>query len=402
MLVPPGEFLIGSVELRSGVTLEVAGGAVLRGSPDLADYPPAPFVHNEFGEVRSLLWAIGQRNIRLTGNGEIDFNHPAFMEMNRPDLRCRDADDNPQYNARQLKEMTVVTKARPTQPVFFHDCERVVVEGLLLRESPCWTLTFSSCNDVKVRGVTVRNHLNVPNCDGVHISASSDILITGCIFSCADDCVAVTGITDWERPSENIVIAQCTMVSRSAAVRVGHSASKVRNVICSDLVLSDGNRGIAVCAGEGGWVKNVRAVNITMRTRLFAGSWWGKGEPLAIMSAGSGTIESVAMSHISADTEGGIVIAGPKGSIRDISLDNWSLRLSSGNNRPLLGKWIDLQPGDCPALAASRIPWLYADGVQGLHLCNVRATMNERDAATYSSEPILSDCRIEQTPSSLD
>jgi len=119
VVIPPGEFLTGSIELRSNVTLEIAGGAVLRGSPDLADYPPVPFVHNEFGEVRSLLWAIGQRNIRLRGAGEIDFNHPAFMEMDRPDLRDRDADNVPQYNARQIAEMTVVAKARPTQPVFF-------------------------------------------------------------------------------------------------------------------------------------------------------------------------------------------------------------------------------------------------------------------------------------------
>jgi polygalacturonase len=55
VVIPPGEFLTGSIELRSNVTLEIAGGAVLRGSPDLADYPPVPFVHNEFGEVRSLL-----------------------------------------------------------------------------------------------------------------------------------------------------------------------------------------------------------------------------------------------------------------------------------------------------------------------------------------------------------
>lgn len=393
--VPPGEYLTGAVELRSNVTIEIAGGAVLRGSPDLADYPVVPFFHNEFGEIRSLFWAIAQGNMRLTGAGEIDFNHPAFMEMDRPDLRDRDADNVPQYSARQIAEMTVVAKARPTQPVFFHDCERIVVEDLLLRQSPCWTLTFSACRDVKVRGVTVRNHLNVPNCDGVHVSASRDVLITGCVFHCADDCVAVTGITDWDRPSENVVIAQCTMVSRSAAVRVGHLASKVRNVICSDLAISDGNRGLLICAGDGGWVRNVRASNIIIHTRLFCGFWWGKGEPLAIMAAGTGRIESVGVAHIRADAEGGIVIAGGDGNIRDISLDDWSLRLSAGNNRPLIGAWIDLQPAECPPLEKGQIPWLYADGVRELHVRDVRTALNENDASAYSIEPILRNCGME-------
>ena len=393
--VPPGEFLIGSVELRSNVTVEVTGGAVLRGSPELSDYPVVPFAHNEFGEVRSLFWAIGQRNIRLRGAGEIDFNHPAFMEMDRPDLRDKDSENLPLYSERQIAEMTVVAKARPTQPVFFHDCERLVVEGLLLRQSPCWTLTFSACRDVKVRGITVRNHLNVPNCDGVHVSASRDVLITGCVFHCADDCVAVGGITEWDRPSENVVISQCTMVSRSAAVRIGHLASKVRNVICSDLVISDGNRGILVCAGDGGWVENVRASNIIMHTHLFAGFWWGKGEPLAIMTAGSGRVEGVDVARVRGATAGGIVIVGSGESIRDISLDDWSLRLSSGSNRPLLGGWIDLQPAECPPLETGHMPWLYADGVRQLAIRNIRAVLDESDAGTYSIEPVIRNCEME-------
>lgn len=395
VFIPAGEYLSGSIELRSNVSIEIGGGGILRGSPDLSDYPVVPFAHNEFGEVRSLFWAIGQCNIRIQGAGEIDFNSPAFMEMDQPDLRDKDAANLPLYNERQLSEMTAVAKARPTQPVFFHDCERMVVEDLLLRQSPCWTLTFSACRDIKVRGITVQNHLRVPNCDGVHVSASRDVLITGCVFHCADDCVAVGGITEWDRPSENVVISQCTMVSRSAAVRIGHLASKVQNVVCSDLVISDGNRGILVCAGEGGWVRNIRVSNIIMHTRLFAGFWWGKGESLAVMTAGSGWIESVAVAHVRGETAGGIVIAGGEGSIRDVSLDDWSLRLTAGDNRPLLGNWIDLQPAECPALEKGRIPWLYADGVRELRIRNVRTSLNEKDAGKYSIEPIILNCQIE-------
>lgn len=401
VIVPPGEYSVGTIELRSHVTLEISGGAVLRGSSDLADYPVVPFVHNEFGEIRSLFWAIGQRDVRITGAGEIDFNHPAFMEMGQPDLRDKDSANFPDYSERQIAEMTIVPKPRPTQPVFFHDCERVVVEDVLLRRSPCWTLTFSACRDVKVRGITVQNHLNVPNCDGVHVSSSRDVLITGCVFHCADDCIAVTGITEWERPSENVVVSQCTMVSRSAAVRIGHLAGKARNVVCSDLVLSDGNRGILIAAGDGGWVKNFLASNIVMQTRLFAGFWWGKGEPLAIMTAGSGWIESVGLSHVRGEVEGGIVMAGAEGSIRDVSLDDWSLRISAGANRPLLGKWIDLQPAECPPLEPGQIPWLYADGVHRLSVRNVRASLSESDEGTYSIEPMIRNCRMEDQPAGI-
>ena len=116
------------------------------------------------------------------------------------------------------------------------------------------------------------------------------------------------------------------------------------------------------------------------------------------MTTGSGWIEGVDVAHIRGETEGGIVIAGGSGSIRDISLADWSLRLSGGSNRPLLGGWIDLQPAECPPLGKGLMPWLYADGVRQLRLRNVRAVLDESDAGTYSIEPVIRNCEMEATP----
>ena len=96
--------------------------------------------------------------------------------------------------------------------------------------------------------------------------------------------------------------------------------------------------------------------------------------------------------------KGGIVIAGGEGSIRDISLADWSLRLSGGSNRPLLGGWIDLQPAECPPLGKGQMPWLYADGVRQLKLCDVSAVLDEDDAGAYSIEPVIRNCGMETAP----
>lgn len=371
VIVPPGLFMTGSLKIRSRVTLEIGPGGMLLGSPDLADYPPIPFYHNEFKETRSLLWAIGETDIRVTGDGAIDFNHPAFMDMDTPAVQGLNGDKAAFYDERQLQETTVTAKPRPNQPVFFHDCKRVVIENVRFQRSPCWTLTFSDSDDIKIRGITIDNHLRVPNCDGVHISASRNVLITGSVFRCGDDCVAVTCITDWDRLSENIIVTDCTMVSRSAGVRVGHLASKVRNVVLSNLVISDSNRGVGIFAGDGGQVENVQASNLIIRTRLFAGSWWGSGEPLVISAAGSsGRIENVRISQVAAFSESGIVLAGA--GVTAIALRDWDLQLSHGENRPLLGNWVDLQPAESRPLEKGTAPWLYATDVDGLDLQNVR------------------------------
>jgi len=389
VVVPRGTFLTGSLRLHSRITLEIEQGGVLLGSPDLADYPLVPFVHNEFKDTRSLLWAMGETDIRLRGEGTIDFNHPAFMEMDTPDTRGPDGDKIPFYNERQRGETTIVARPRPTQPVFIHDCQRVGAEGLLFRNSPCWTLTFSCCDDVKVRGITVDNHLRVPNCDGVHLTATRNAVVTGCVFRCADDCVAVGSITNWDRPSENIVVSDCTMISRSSAVRLGHLASKVRNVILSNLVISDGNRGLGIFAGDGGWVENVQASNLIIHTRLFAGFWWGNGEPLVISAADStGHIANVRVTHVTAFAESGIVVAGRDGNVKNITLRDWDLQISHGDSRPLLGQWVDLQPAECRPLQEGFAPWLYASDVDGFRLHDMHPRRNPSETATLILEPV--------------
>jgi len=390
VIVPPGTFLTGSLQIRSRVTLEIGPGGILLGSPDLTDYPPIPFYHNEFKETRSLLWAIGEADIRLTGDGIMDFNHPAFMDMDTPAVQGLNADKAPFYNQRQLQETTVTARPRPNQPVFFHDCKRVVIENVRLQRSPCWTLTFSCCDDIKIRGITIDNHLRVPNSDGVHITASRNVLITGSVFSCGDDCVAVTCITDWERPSENIIVTDCTMISRSAGVRVGYLSSKVRNVVLNNLVISDSNRGVGIFAGDGGWVENVQASNLIIRTRLFAGSWWGSGEPLVVAATGSaGRIENVRISLVTALSESGIVLVGMGDNMKRVALRDWDLQLSHGENRPLLGNWVDLQPAESRPLEKGSAPWLYAADVGGLDLQNVRPRRAPDETTGLVIDPIM-------------
>ena len=350
-----------------------------------------PFRHNEFGEIRSLLWAIGESNIRLRGDGEIDFNHPAFMHMDTPDTRGPDGEKIVALSPEQQEQTTVMAKARPTQPMFFHDCERLKVDDLKLRRSPCWTMTLSASRDIRVRGITVDNHLRVPNCDGMHITSSRDVVVANCVFRCADDCVAITGITDWDRPSENIVVTGCTMVSRSCAVRIGNYASKVRNVILSDLILSDGNRGVGIFAGNNGWIENIRVHDVILHTRVFAGFWWGKGEPLAVVAVeeGNGRIDGVHMSRVSGTCEGGIVLAGREGSVRNVTLTDWNWTLRSGANRPPLGQWIDLQPDPCRPLTEGHVPWVYADGVENVRLERVTPGRDREDRSGFSMEPII-------------
>ncbi|MFC6907217.1 glycosyl hydrolase family 28 protein [Halalkalicoccus tibetensis] len=51
--------------------------------------------------------------------------------------------------------------------MLFDDCANVSVRDVTVRDAPAWTLAFRNCESVHVTGVTVQNHLRIPNCDGL-------------------------------------------------------------------------------------------------------------------------------------------------------------------------------------------------------------------------------------------
>ena len=70
--VPAGDFVIGTVHLKSHVTLSLDYGASLLGSQDWADYPTDTLRRAREGQSECLLYAEDATNIRLEGLGVID------------------------------------------------------------------------------------------------------------------------------------------------------------------------------------------------------------------------------------------------------------------------------------------------------------------------------------------
>lgn len=360
---PPGSYVSGTLQLRSHITIRLENGAILKASGSMGDYAANPFHHNEWGNVFSLLWAIDEDSIVIEGDGCIDLNDEPFMDWDtlktgetfRHDLLGR-------LNERQQNEATVTAKeARPNQCLFFQNVRSLSIRNITVRRAPCWALSIHSSSDVKIHGISILNHRRVPNSDGIHICSSRNVLISNCNIESGDDCIAITGITNWELPSDSIIISDCVLISSSAAIRIGHLASKILRVTVRNIIIRDSLRGIALFAGDGGWIKDVSVSGAFIQTRLICGHWWGNGEPVVLSAAeGSGTISHVVFRDISSQSENGILIIGCANNIDNVDFQYCRLEIASGLNRPLLGHHIDLQPAalrKAPA-AEHSIPWL--------------------------------------------
>jgi polygalacturonase len=75
VVVPAGKFLTGPIHLRSNVNLHVVKDATILFTTNTAAYLPVVFTRYECTEVMNyspLIYAFGQKNIAITGEGTLD------------------------------------------------------------------------------------------------------------------------------------------------------------------------------------------------------------------------------------------------------------------------------------------------------------------------------------------
>ncbi len=279
VVIPRGTYITGTLNI-GGASIYFEKGAVLKGSERWEDYRANGFHHNEMHECISLIYSMNEQDISISGKGVIDMNAAAFYDMNSPNV----PDDGNEYSDEQKAECTRNYKVRPTQPIFFYNCKHVAIDGITLKNAPCWTMSFNSSEDIRVTDVTIENDMSIPNNDGMHFCCCKNVIIRGCNITAGDDCIALTGITDWDRPCENFTISDCVMTSASKAVSIGYMHSIVRNVTVSNCVIYGSQRGIAIMSSKGtGLVEHIAFSNLRIDTKIHAGYWWGFGEPICLV-----------------------------------------------------------------------------------------------------------------------
>ena len=240
VVVPAGDFLTGAIHLKSGVNLHLETNAVLRFSTDSQAYLPVVFTRFEGIECYNyspLIYAFGQKNIAVTGEGTLDgqADDSSWLAW-----KGRKGGTNNQNLARkrldQMNNAGVPVAKRVfgegdfLRPNFvqFNQCRNVLIEGVRIRRSPMWELHPLLCTNVTVRGVDIVSH--GANNDGCDPESCTDVLIENCLFDTGDDCIAIKSgrNADGRRvgvPSQNLIIRHCTMRDGHGGVTVGSEIS---------------------------------------------------------------------------------------------------------------------------------------------------------------------------------
>lgn len=276
VVVPAGDWPTGPLRLLSNVDLHLAAGATLRFSTDPSRYLPVVLTRWEGVELMGyapLIYAFGQRNVAITGEGTLDGQADAthwwpWKAKTGPESQTPDRD----RLFRQAQDGVPVAErvygaGHYLRPPFIqmYRCTNVLVEGITIRSSPFWVIHPVLCSNVTVRKVTV---LSLgPNSDGCDPESSTDVLIEETLFDTGDDCVAIKSgrNADGRRlaaPSERIVVRNCRMRAGHGGVTIGSEVSGgVRDVFAEGNVMSSPNleRGLRIKTNlaRGGVVENV-------------------------------------------------------------------------------------------------------------------------------------------------
>lgn len=281
---PAGKYLTGPIHLKSNITILIDAGAELHFSDDFDDYLPMVESRYEGVDVTSfspLFYANSVENIAITGRGTIyghgkkwwDFvegykeGQPRsrwqleFDRLNRSIL----LPDDP----KQMKRGFL----RPPFIQFMHS-NNILIQGIIIRDSPFWTINPQFCNNVTVHAVTIINpgH-NAPNTDGINPESCSNVHISDCHISVGDDCITIKSGKDAPgrakaRPAENYTITNCTMLSGHGGVVIGSEMSGgVKKIVISNCIFDGTDRGIRIktTRGRGGVVEDIRVNNIVMK-----------------------------------------------------------------------------------------------------------------------------------------
>lgn len=242
VLVPAGDFLIGTVELKSNVTLHLSASGRLLGSSTIEHYSAGKGVPPGNGNV-VLLYAANAENIRIEGPGTVDGQGGKFY-IGRGD------NTGPGGNRAQGYVQ------RPHLAIFYR-CRNVAVRDVFLTASAYHCMRILECQYVHLDSVRIHNRVNVNN-DGFHFNSCQYVNISNCNVACQDDACALFGSMKF------VTVTNCTFSTRWSVFRFGNGEAE--NITISNCVIYDTyGCPIKMRCGAGARFENIAFSNLLMK-----------------------------------------------------------------------------------------------------------------------------------------
>ena len=394
VVLPAGNYLCGSIHLKSNIELHLTPGATIiatdqQGAYDESEVFGGPeyqdgghtYFHN------SLIWAEGQTNVSITGRGTID-----GRGLTRHDTETA---GNVQGGSIGMGDKSIALKL----------CRNVLIRDVTIFRGGHFAIIITGCDYATIDNVQIDT-----NRDGIDIDCCRFVTVSNCkINTPHDDALVLKSSYALKKPviTENVLISNCIVTGYQLGTALdGTYVPEKVNWVCGRIKLgteSNGgfrnititgcncfySSGLAFEVVDQGKMENIVVSNISMshvhhypiyittgcRNR-------GPKERQDISSARDIQINNLVADDC--DSLSGILITGMQGTpIENVRLSNIQIRYRGGVTENIPSEYPELgtkypEPGKflglCPAYG------LFARHVRGLQLLNVTFHLDQPDA----------------------
>lgn len=302
VLLPRGHhYLTGTLELRSDIDFHLDGTLVI--STNQSDY-----------KSDGVITAFGAENLRISGAGKIEGRSLSFMTGYDP-----------------AGEWWLFKDWRPKMFVLT-GCTNLQVRNITFGDAPFWGLHLLGCQNVLVDHVTVRNRLDVPNCDGIDPDHCQHVEIRNCDLTCGDDAIVIktTRQTNDFGPCADVYVHDCVIRTQDSGLKIGtETTGDIHDIRFEHCKILTASRGLTIQLRDEGCISNIIFRDIQFTSRYYADPWWGRGEAIsftAIPRTGAthpGILENVLVQNVTGRAENSVRVNGsPACHIRNVTFEN--------------------------------------------------------------------------------
>ncbi|MBO7052172.1 MAG: right-handed parallel beta-helix repeat-containing protein [Prevotella sp.] len=247
--IPAGSWLISPITLKSGINLHLAKGAMLILTPDRTK-------HLKQGATKPMhgIQALGCNNVAITGQGIINGNGIYWRAAKRSKYSATEWEQlkalggttamkgNEEiwypFNLKSLPnfdESVAHQEALRQSVVYFQGCQKALVQGVTIIDSPKFQLELEDCTDLTVDGIIVNCPWNAQNGDGIVLKTSQKVLIVNNTIDCGNDGIslkAATGKRAFDhKPMKDVIVAKNIVLYAHGGFDIGSEfASGISNV----------------------------------------------------------------------------------------------------------------------------------------------------------------------------
>ena len=255
VVVPAGQYVIGTIILRSNVHLHLELGATLYGSTDLKDYRRVKSSYKSLRthtETIQLVYADSVENVTIDGYGTIDGRGRVFPKLS--------------WNDEGITRPHLLR---------FIQSRNIVVRDITLKNSGCWMQHYLACDRLRISGIKVLNRNNYNN-DALDLDGCHDVIVSDVIADSDDDGITLKSTSP--RLCEDVTIQNCIVSSHCNAVKLGTETNGgFRNIAIRGIVVkpsSDqssrffgrpiGTSALSLEIVDGGVMENVSVSDLTV------------------------------------------------------------------------------------------------------------------------------------------